>query len=943
MDEPLKNILIEYIALVPGILAALITDRADFNNVFTQVGEEPALNSLKTFLGNNNKAIIDQFGLEYSFLEVLSDGHFKFTACSLGKSMFATIANQETTDIELKVYSVHLADIIDSFKNGAIDISFKIPGILRLFSKSKGGKIPKGQYSLKLVVVGNSQVGKTSLIRRFVEGEFVPDSTNTTGFKIYKKNMKISEVTRINYVIWDTGGLTSQISPMKEKIYNFVDAVIIVIDLTKGHNSKTVSRWISHITESVLYPIPIMILGTKKDLVDDAMDNTNEIKKVAVENKLDFMLTSAKTGENINEAMIEITDAILNFLESQKKQEENRTSGKYKKYRISNDEALALEDLENTMMENLKIPGFWHSSHDLDNLKKTGFPRLYHIDTDSFGMRILNGKVVGLALFNCGLSYLPDSFKKLINLKELILRCNPLIDFPQQILDLFSLTMLDLALTGSMRIPKNIKKLSHLEVLHLENNMISTLPETIGDLKELRILHLENNPLKDLPYFFSNLTSLEELYMEGTSFFFRSTITELPRYFGNLSKLKELDLSSNNLKSLPESFGELKSLKFLNLYNNNLKHLPKSFEKLKKLEFLDLEENGFTKLPDSLKGLENLREIKLINNPLHKKGSKKFKALAFKASGREFDRLMKIAEACNLEEKRRESSKKPKATRIKNIVSTLLYAIAIAFIGLFTFLIFVDFTSHPSFIPIIWIFFFIALLINLFIGASIIQTLSSYVKVSVFVFRKKIYKLFDLLVVFLLVWSIRSTIKTSLYIELMPAVNFLFEYSLPNWLLDFWAQIGYNLELTFLENLDLFLGHFFLKLFSTGLVFWALFRNGIGHIRKTAFDERERKNIWLFLILGLFGAFSLAIMEYSTLKNILSISYNIGVFIGACVFIYEKNERNKTYLLVYLLLISAGIIAVWAISFWDIGLSLILGIVFIASFVLVRWRIHQTK
>jgi hypothetical protein len=174
-------------------------------------------------------------------------------------------------------------------------------------------------------------------------------------------------------------------------------------------------------------------------------------------------------------------------------------------------------------------------------------------------------------------------------------------------------------------------------------------------------------------------------------------------------------------------------------------------------------------------------------------------------------------------------------------------------------------------------------------------------------------------------------------------VNFFFQFTIPDWILRIWVIIGYNLNLTFLENLDLFLGHFFLRLFSTGLIFWSLFRNGIAHIKKTAFDEKERKKIWFFLILGLFGAFSLAIMEYSNFQNLLRIIYCIGVIIGASLFIYEKNDRNKQYLLIYLILIAIGIIIVWLLSFLSVIASFIIGIIFIISFILIRRQLHKKE
>ncbi|MFW9782227.1 MAG: hypothetical protein ACFFFB_08100, partial [Candidatus Heimdallarchaeota archaeon] len=197
-------------------------------------------------------------------------------------------------------------------------------------------------------------------------------------------------------------------------------------------------------------------------------------------------------------------------------------------------------------------------------------------------------------------------------------------------------------------------------------------------------------------------------------------------------------------------------------------------------------------------------------------------------------------------------------------------------------------------------------------------------------------------VILYLLWSIRAAVKILLSIELIPSINFIFEFSIPKSFLNLLVNFGYNLDLTFLENLDLFFGHFYLKIFSTALVFWALYRHGFKYIKKTAFEEKERKNVWIFLIVGLFGAFSLAVMNYSNLKPFLSIGYDIGVIFGGWLFIWEKNRPKKSFFLCYIILIFTGISLIWLISLWSMLFSLVFCIVFIILYFIIR-RVQNKK
>ncbi|MFX0146984.1 MAG: GTP-binding protein [Candidatus Hodarchaeota archaeon] len=787
----------------------------------------------------------------------------------------------------------------------------------------------------KIVFLGDYKVGKTSLIDRFVNNEFSDLHSPTVGFNIFKKTLHLDNNTELNIAFWDTGGLFSQKSQTKEKIFRLVDGIIIVVDTTTKNKNLIVDRWYEYIQRSHENNVPIFIVYTKTDL------NVEEvhIRKQSNDYSLPNYSVSARTGKNVAETFTEIINIVKDHYKKYSSEGINIQESKYKGFKLESNELKAIEKLEKFLIENsrnYKSPFNYY----LNGLEQEGFPLLFRLDEDSFGITIENGYITGIGLFNCNLKALPNLFENFKSLKRLTLRCNPLSKLPDVVTNLRTIEYLDLALTDLSSIPEKIGNLNNLIQLNLENNKLVSLPDSLGSLHSLETLNLANNPLTSLPVSLCYLKNLSDLNLEAPSFFFKGDLKNLPDNFGNLISLQKLDLSSCNLTLLPKSIGKLEGIRILDLYDNNLISLPNSIGNLKLLEILNLEGNKLQVLPDSVGQLLNLKRINLKNNPLQKKSSDKFKALALKATGEKYRRLMKLSEICKVEEDSEKIIKKKPIRKKIGFIKSLIYASLIALIGTITFLN-VNIESETS-NWVIWLLFIGALVINLLIGACIIATLSRYFKITVRLFKLRIYKYFDIFVIIYLIWSIRAAIKILLSIELIPAINFVFEFPIPKSFLNLLVNVGYNLDLTFLENLDLFFGHFYLKIFSSALVFWALYRNGFKHIRKTAFEEKERKNIWVFLVIGLFGAITLAVMNYSNLKPYLSIGYDIGVIFGGWLFIWEKNLPKKSFFLSYLLLIFTGITLIWVISLWNMILSGISSIIFIVLYFIIR-RMQNKK
>ena len=315
LENLFRTLLRNYMNDVDGVIAIAICDRdgfiiasedrAEFNN-------EPVIGVLSAVLDNYIERIKDEFGTESNFMNITTTGDKKFAYCSMGpNSILTTIATQATTDIELRVYSEHIAGKIELLIGGNDNVALEIPEIIRTLSKIKGGKLPLGDFSTKLILTGDYSVGKTSLIKRFVDNTFQERYISTIGVEISKNTLELGETTNVNFIIWDIAGQKTQMAPYRKRFYSGANSAFIVIDRTREENLNSIEYWYNDIKQAVSTNIPIVIVGNKSDLEDRLVITENEIKEVADKFGFHYILTSAKSGDNVNDAFLYIAYRFL--------------------------------------------------------------------------------------------------------------------------------------------------------------------------------------------------------------------------------------------------------------------------------------------------------------------------------------------------------------------------------------------------------------------------------------------------------------------------------------------------------------------------------------------------------------------------------------------------------------------------------------------------------
>lgn len=172
----------------------------------------------------------------------------------------------------------------------------------------------KGVNCIKLLTLGNSMVGKSSLIARFIDNKFFDSYISTIGIDFFKKKVKIG-VNEIDLQIYDSAGQEKYKSISKQYYHNS-EGILLVFDLTSQESFVALDEWIEEL-EKVEKDLPIILVGNKSDL--DARDvSEEEINKIINDKKFDYFETSALNGSNVNEAFIKLTELVIKHKKSRR-------------------------------------------------------------------------------------------------------------------------------------------------------------------------------------------------------------------------------------------------------------------------------------------------------------------------------------------------------------------------------------------------------------------------------------------------------------------------------------------------------------------------------------------------------------------------------------------------------------------------------------------------
>ena len=189
----------------------------------------------------------------------------------------------------------------------------------------------KKQYGydmlFKLILLGDSAVGKTNILSKYLRDEFDQNSKSTVGVEFSTRNIKIDSYI-IKVQIWDTAG-QERYRSITNAYYKGAKGGLLIFDLTRRATFDSIDKWIPDLKTNGDENMVIILIGNKNDLKEQREVSTEEGENKAKMFKMAYMETSALDGNNIENAFNELINTVYkkNYLKYEKELIKNIDKG----------------------------------------------------------------------------------------------------------------------------------------------------------------------------------------------------------------------------------------------------------------------------------------------------------------------------------------------------------------------------------------------------------------------------------------------------------------------------------------------------------------------------------------------------------------------------------------------------------------------------------------
>lgn len=165
--------------------------------------------------------------------------------------------------------------------------------------------------TISILMIGDTSVGKSTLLKKFITGNYSDCLNPTVGVELYKKKLNINDKNYL-YRLWDTCGQERYRSLCKS-YYHSADGIMILFSLNSSDSFNNLDMWLNSIKDNGAEDIPIIMVGTKCDLESNI--NEEEIHNFIKENILikNYFKCSAKYNIGVEEPFIELANLVIKF------------------------------------------------------------------------------------------------------------------------------------------------------------------------------------------------------------------------------------------------------------------------------------------------------------------------------------------------------------------------------------------------------------------------------------------------------------------------------------------------------------------------------------------------------------------------------------------------------------------------------------------------------
>jgi Ras-related protein Rab-1A len=168
----------------------------------------------------------------------------------------------------------------------------------------------KYDYLFKLIIIGDTNTGKSCLLQRFADDSYTNEFISTIGVDFKVKTITIND-KMIKTQIWDTAG-QDRFRSITNSYYRGVHGIIISYDITNKQSFVNIERWMRNVKDFVSDNAVKILIGTKSDLEEKRKVSKKELEDLANELDMKYIETSAKDNKNVDELFIIICKEILN-------------------------------------------------------------------------------------------------------------------------------------------------------------------------------------------------------------------------------------------------------------------------------------------------------------------------------------------------------------------------------------------------------------------------------------------------------------------------------------------------------------------------------------------------------------------------------------------------------------------------------------------------------